>query len=164
MKKHMQLVVLAVTTVITGLGNAYLMSEATNVGITVAAHDNPTNTAVSEHLAVGKEEDTADIELTAKHWDFSEKEITLKAGQPVKISIHTIGEAHGDNNDEHSHDMKSGVEHSFTIDELGIDEKLRADETSVVQFTPTSTGTYMFYCNIPCGNGHERMRGVIRVI
>ncbi|MCH8156576.1 MAG: cupredoxin domain-containing protein, partial [Nitrospinae bacterium] len=43
-------------------------------------------------------------------------------------------------------------QHTFTIDELGVDVILPHGETTRVEFTPEQTGSFQFYCSVP---GHK---------
>src|SRR6266705_847504 len=47
-------------------------------------------------------------------------------------------------------------------------EFVRADilpgRVSRVRFTPDKTGTFVFLCDIFCGDGHERMSGKLKVV
>jgi len=46
-------------------------------------------------------------------------------------------------------DIRSEGQHTFTIDELGVNEFLPNGKTTRVEFTPTESGTYRYYCAIP---------------
>jgi hypothetical protein len=61
------------------------------------------------------------------------------AGQPVTIEI----------------ENRDGMPHSFTIPELGIDRLVPAAANGnpgkvTFTFTPTSSGTYRWFCALPC--------------
>lgn len=89
----------------------------------------------SSYSLTDKSETTAvkEISMVSGGFFFSPNKLTLKKGQPVKINI-----------------KNSGV-HTFTIDELGVDVPLTGQST-VVEFTPTKSGTFEYYCAIP---GHR---------
>lgn len=79
-------------------------------------------------------EDTArEISMVSGNLFFNPKNLTLTKGQPVKIAF-----------------TNSGV-HTFTIDELGVNTALRGN-SGVVEFTPTISGTFEYYCAVP---GHR---------
>ncbi len=83
---------------------------------------------------------------------FTPNQITVKNGVPVKLSI-TAKEI----------DPKF-KEHGFAIKELGIDEKIAIGETKAIEFTPTKTGSFVFFCSVYCGQGHVGQTGILHVI
>lgn len=56
-------------------------------------------------------------------------------------------------------DNSDPYSHTFTIDELGVDQTLVAGQSARVTF-PADPGEYTFYCAIP---GHEFMKGLLVV-
>jgi heme/copper-type cytochrome/quinol oxidase subunit 2 len=75
---------------------------------------------------------------------YKPNEIHVKAGQPVKITLT-------------SKDMM----HDFNIDELGVKIPVtKAGASNSVEFTPTKTGTFEFYCSV----GNHRAQGQIGTI
>ena len=63
--------------------------------------------------------------------------LTAKVGQAVTVNLQN----------------KGNLDHSFVIDELGVKlETVKAGATQPVTFTPTTAGTYTFYCDVP---GHK---------
>ena len=95
-----------------------------------------------------------EISLSAVVGTFTPNQITVKKGVPVKISI-TAKEI----------DPKFADKgHGFAIKELGIDEKIKLGETKVVEFTPTKTGSFVFYCSLFCGEGHMGQTGILHVV
>ena len=98
-----------------------------------AAH---TSAAPTEHV----------IHLTAKKFDYSPNVITVKKGEPVAIEI-----------------VSSDRKHGFTIAALGIRSDVLPGATNVVRFTPQTTGTFDFHCDLFCGSGHEGMAGTLVV-
>jgi len=74
------------------------------------------------------------IVIESKSFSFSPDTLRANAGRVVGLNIITTGE------------------HTFTIDELGVDVPLPHGETTRVEFTPEQTGTFQFYCKIP---GHK---------
>ncbi len=87
-----------------------------------------------------------EIYITASQWKFSENEIRVKKGERVRI----IAES-------------ADVPHGFAIDELGVSAYLDGVRKQVIEFVAERPGTYVFYCNVPCGSGHSNMKGKIIV-
>ena len=80
---------------------------------------------------------------------FSPDPIILKVGEAVQFSI-----------------ISRDTQHTFTIDELGVDEKITQTligTTSISQVvTPTTAGNLRLYCRIH--NGTPLMQGIVQVV
>ena len=87
------------------------------------------------------------IHLTAKKFEYSPNEITVKKGQPVVIEIVSLDRKHG-----------------FTIPELKVRSDVKPGTKNVVRFTPDTAGTFNFHCDLFCGSGHEGMAGTLVVV
>lgn len=76
-------------------------------------------------------------ELTVELFSFGFKpsEITLSQGQEVRLTL-----------------TSTDIEHTFTVDALGVDFRVGPGETRTVSFTPGKAGTFELYCAIP---GHK---------
>lgn len=87
------------------------------------------------------------IRVTARKFVFLPREIRLKKGVPVVLELVTADVVMGFN---------------------APDFKARADiipgKVSRVRFTPDKTGTFVYLCDIFCGDGHEGMSGQIHVV
>ena len=86
------------------------------------------------------------IRVTARKWAFLPREIRLKKGVPVVLEFVTADVVMGFN---------------------APDFKVRADiipgQVARVRLVPDNTGTFVFLCDIFCGDGHEGMSGQIHV-
>jgi len=87
------------------------------------------------------------IHMTAKKFEYSPNEITVKKGQPVVIEIVSLDRKHG-----------------FTIPELKVRSDVKPGAPNVVRFTPDKAGTFNFHCDNFCGSGHEGMTGTLVVV
>ena len=87
-----------------------------------------------------------EIKITARRFEFEPKLITVQKGKPVRLLI-----------------TATDVQHGFAIEELGINQKLKPNEVTVVEFTPTRVGRFPFACSTMCGSGHEDMTGELVV-
>lgn len=83
-----------------------------------------------------------EIKVTARQYEFEPKTITVQQGQRVKLIVTSVD-----------------VDHGFAIRELGIDEKIKANQTKAIEFTASKAGRFRFYCSIYCGEGHTEMVG-----
>jgi cytochrome c oxidase subunit 2 len=86
--------------------------------------------------------ETIEITAHAVNWSFSPLEIIANVGDTLKLTL---------NNEK-------GV-HGLQIDDLGV--KIKNGETATIKLD--KAGTYDFYCNIQCGQGHDNMVGQIIV-
>jgi len=87
------------------------------------------------------------IKITAKRFEYSPKEITVKKGVPVVLEFTSLDRLHG-----------------FDCPALKIRTDIRPGKVSTVRFVPDRVGTYPFHCDNFCGTGHEGMRGTIKVV
>ena len=86
------------------------------------------------------------IVITAKRFEFSPREITLKKGETVKLQL-----------------KSEDVTHGFFLRPLGIDRDIPAGETAEVTVTPQEAGRYRAICDHFCGAGHGGMKMTIVV-
>jgi uncharacterized cupredoxin-like copper-binding protein len=80
---------------------------------------------------------------------FEPATITVKSGAPVRLMLTNDG----------------ALDHNWVVDSLGgktleVDAKPKASTT--VEFTPTASGTYEFYCSVP-GHREAGMKGTLVV-
>lgn len=95
------------------------------------------------------------IDVQASMSGFDQKEIRVKAGQPVTIRLTSL---------DNSHHTDGGGKHQWAVDELGVDIIAQPESSNYMTFTPEKTGTYTFYCDICCGGkANPTMNGQIIV-
>ena len=81
----------------------------------------------------------AEFEVEQDDYYFKPAELQAKAGSPVQVELENGG----------------GASHTFTIDELGVDQVLGPGEKATVEFTPNKDGTFAFYCRFHRAQGME---------
>ncbi len=86
------------------------------------------------------------IQITAKKFEYSPKEITLKKNVPVVLEFTSLDRVHG-----------------FNCPGLGIRMDIRPGKVNTLRFVPEKVGTFPFHCDNFCGSGHEGMKGMITV-
>lgn len=86
------------------------------------------------------------IKITAKRFEYSPNEITVKKGVPVVLEFTSLDRLHG-----------------FNCPGLGIRTDIEPGKVNKVEFTPQKAGTFPFHCDNFCGDGHEKMAGKIIV-
>lgn len=77
------------------------------------------------------------VELKMSEFSFSPKEVHVKSGQPVTITL-----------------VNQGADaHNLVIDALGVkSQDVQAGQQGQVTFTPNQKGSFKMYCSMP---GHE---------
>lgn len=78
-----------------------------------------------------------EITLSMKNYNYYPNTITVKAGQPVSITLdNSVG----------------GCYRSFVIRDLGV-SKYTKSPSDTIDFTPTKKGTFRFACSMGMGTG-----------
>jgi len=86
------------------------------------------------------------IQITAKRFEYSPKDITVKKGVPVILEFTSLDRLHG-----------------FSCPGLGIRSDIPPKKVTKLRFVPQKVGTFPFHCDNFCGGGHEGMTGTIKV-
>jgi len=86
------------------------------------------------------------IDIAAKRFEFSPRELVLKRGEKVTLRLRS-----GD------------VTHGFYQKALGIDTTIEPGKTTEVTLTPEKAGRYLTICDHFCGSGHGGMSMTILV-
>ena len=87
------------------------------------------------------------IRVTARRFEYSPKEITVKKDVPVVLEITSLDRDHG-----------------FKLREFGIRADIKPGAVTRVRIVPNKTGRFPFECDVFCGSGHEEMTGQIVVV
>jgi cytochrome c oxidase subunit II len=90
---------------------------------------------------------TVEVNLEAFEFAFNPATIRAKQGDTVIVHIKSTEGNHG-----------FGVQ-GYNVDSGEIEE----GQTKTVQFVADKTGTFRFFCNVPCGSGHRSMNGQLIV-
>ncbi|BDG09510.1 cupredoxin domain-containing protein [Anaeromyxobacter paludicola] len=85
--------------------------------------------------------DPVTVTIVAKRFEFTPKEVRLKAGQPVRIVLRS-----------------EDVTHGFFQRELGIDAEATKETPAEITLTPAKPGRYVTICDHFCGSGHGNMK------
>jgi cytochrome c oxidase subunit 2 len=86
------------------------------------------------------------VDVTAKRFEFSPKEITLEKGQPVTLRLTSVDVTHG-----------------FFSRDLKLDLDLQPGKVVEATITPQAAGRYRVICDHFCGSGHGNMNMTIVV-
>jgi cytochrome c oxidase subunit 2 len=87
-----------------------------------------------------------EIRITARKFQYTPNQITLKKDQPVVLVLTSGDRIHG-----------------FKIEDYGLRADIVPGQETRVPFTPTKAGTVGFHCDVFCGDSHEDMEGTITV-
>jgi cytochrome c oxidase subunit II len=104
--------------------------------------------AVVDSTATARRDPTPEtvIKLTAKKFEFSPAEITVKKGEPVLLEIRS-----------------EDVKHGFSLPDFRVRTEIKPGSVTQLRFTPDKTGRFGFTCDVFCGAGHEDMSGTLIV-
>jgi len=103
----------------------------------VAAKTNLAGAAVSPKV----------IEISAKRFQFTPSEITLKKGEPVILKLTSTDRVHG-----------------FLSRLFKIDTDILPDKTTDIAVMPTRAGNFTIICDHYCGTGHGNMKLKVTVV
>ncbi len=84
--------------------------------------------------------------ITAKQWEFMPSTISVKEGDKVKLKL-----------------TSADVTHGFSLPDFGINQKIDPGKETIVEFVADKSGTFPFFCSVPCGAGHISMKGQLIV-
>ena len=82
------------------------------------------------------------VKIVAKRFTYSPSVVKLKKGEPVVFELTTL-------------DVPMGM----NIPDFNVRSDIIPGKTTKLAFTPDKAGTFMFVCDIFCGDGHEGMEG-----
>jgi cytochrome c oxidase subunit 2 len=87
-----------------------------------------------------------EVTIQASKFEFSPETVKVKVGQPVTFVLTSIDRVHG-----------------FKMPEFGVRTDIVPDQETRVTITPQKAGTFAFFCDVFCGDGHEDMAGTLIV-
>lgn len=85
------------------------------------------------------------IHMGVRQWEWYPLKIESKFGENVILIMHN-----------------ADITHSISIPELGVRQVIPEDG-AIVKFKANKRGTFTFFCDTPCGEGHAKMKGQIIV-
>ena len=86
------------------------------------------------------------IPIKAHKFTYEPDEIVLKVNEPVILEF-----------------TSADVVMGFNAPDFKVRATIIPGQTSRVRIVPDKTGTFVFHCDVFCGDGHEDMDGTIRV-
>jgi cytochrome c oxidase subunit II len=88
----------------------------------------------------------AEVSVAASKFEFTPDTVKAKVGVPLTFVLTSFDRIHG-----------------FKMPEFGIRTDIIPDQETRVTITPTKAGTFVFFCDVFCGDGHEDMAGTLIV-
>jgi cytochrome c oxidase subunit 2 len=85
--------------------------------------------------------------MTAKKFEYSPDQITIKKGVPVVLEITSLDRDHG-----------------FKLREFGVRADIKPGKVTRVRILAKKTGRFPFECDVFCGSGHDDMSGELIVV
>jgi cytochrome c oxidase subunit 2 len=86
------------------------------------------------------------IEVTAKRFEFTPSEMTVARGTRLTLVVTAVDFVHG-----------------FSMPDFGIRRDLVPGKPVEVTLAPEKPGRYHYLCDNFCGDGHDRMSGILVV-
>jgi len=99
-----------------------------------------------QHFKASAQDAPQRIQITAKRFDYTPGEITLKKGVPVVLVL-----------------TSEDVPHGLKFKDLNVVVTAKKGQTSEVAFTPDKSGTFVGQCSVFCGSGHGSMKMTLHV-
>ncbi|MBN9091110.1 MAG: cupredoxin domain-containing protein [Reyranella sp.] len=87
-----------------------------------------------------------EVSVAASRFEYTPDKVKGKVGVPLTFVLTSLDRIHG-----------------FKMPEFGIRTDIVPDKETRVTITPTKPGTFTFFCDIFCGDGHEDMAGTLVV-
>jgi len=101
----------------------------------------------AQPMARGMRSDEQVIRISASTFDFKPSQLVVKKGVPVTLEFVSQDRRHG-----------------FKLAAFGLRADIQPGTVEKLRFVPDKVGTFIFLCDVFCGDGHEEMSGTLRVI
>ena len=87
-----------------------------------------------------------EIRIGAKKFEYHPNKVTAKLGQPLVFVLTSEDRIHG-----------------FKMPDFGLRSDIVPGQETRVSLTPDKAGSFAFFCDVFCGDGHEDMDGTLVV-
>ncbi len=91
-------------------------------------------------------EQPPEIRISAKKFEFHPNKVAAKVGRPLVLVLTSEDRIHG-----------------FKMPDLGLRADIVPGQETRVTLTPAKAGSFTFFCDVFCGDGHEDMDGTLVV-
>ena len=126
--------------------------EASSVYPTTIIDDKPltepikTTEEEGEDIREVSDDDVHEFNIEAFQWGF--KPSTIRVHKNGRVVLYLTSR---------------DVVHGFALPEYDLIAKIEPGKTTPISFTASKKGEFTFYCSIPCGRGHNQMKGKLIV-
>lgn len=103
------------------------------------------------------------IEISAKKYEFTPSEIRVKAGDRVRLKVHSVDETHGIKLTLYPEGSTDKTIVGLKFDHPEDNGKVEKNVDQVLEFVAVKPGTYEFKCAKVCGMHHGKMKGELIV-
>jgi cytochrome c oxidase subunit 2 len=98
-------------------------------------------------LAKGISNEEQVVHISASTFEYKPNEITVRKGVPVTLEL-----------------VSQDRHHGFKLPEFHLRADIKPGIVEKLRFIPDKLGTFTFFCDVFCGDGHEDMSGTLKVI
>ena len=91
-------------------------------------------------------ESPTEVSVAASKFEFTPDTVKGKVGQPLTFVLTSLDRIHG-----------------FKMPDFGLRTDIVPDRETRLTITPQKAGSFVFFCDIFCGDGHEEMAGTLVV-
>ena len=88
----------------------------------------------------------AEVSVAASRFEYTPNTVKGRVGVPLTFVLTSLDRIHG-----------------FKMPDFGIRTDIVPDQETRVTITPTKAGSFAFFCDVFCGDGHEEMAGTLVV-
>jgi len=101
----------------------------------------------AEPIAHEPASDERIIRIAASAFEFTPSEIVVEKGVPVTLEL-----------------VSKDRHHGFKLPGFHQRAEINPGSVQRVRFIPDQLGTFTFFCDVFCGEGHESMSGTLKVV
>jgi cytochrome c oxidase subunit 2 len=87
-----------------------------------------------------------EIRISARKFEFHPNKVTARRGQPLALVLTSEDRIHG-----------------FKMPDFGVRSDIVPGQETRVPLMPDKAGSFTFFCDVFCGDGHEDMDGTLVV-
>jgi cytochrome c oxidase subunit 2 len=133
------------TTMLSACGSTTKSTDKSSATTTASSNKSDTTTTKPKQTApitTASTGNVVNIKVEAKDFEYDKKEIHVKQGEKVKITLHSDDGGHG-----------------FALPAYNVN--IQGNKSA--EFTANKKGTFEYHCSVECGSGHMNMTGKLIV-
>ncbi len=106
----------------------------------------PVASGLAVAVGLAAEPAVREVRISAKKFEFTPSSVTARVGEPIMLLLSSEDRIHG-----------------FKMPDFNLRTDIVPGVVTAVQLTPDRAGSFSYFCDIFCGDGHEDMGGTILV-